>query len=82
MNPKAAIRNYIRDELLEGAPLTGDPLAQGPLDSLALEQLFAFIEDTYEITLEDRDLVSENFESLGAVAALVRRKLRTPAAEL
>ena len=64
---------------MDGAPLAGDPLARGALDSLALEQLFMFIEDTFHVTLEDADLVTENFESLDAVAALVKRKSCAPA---
>jgi acyl carrier protein len=67
------IRNFIEFELLDGAA-ADDPLADGLLDSLAVEQLAAFLEDAYGVHLDDDDFVAENFASIDAVAALVDRK--------
>ncbi|MFL5799241.1 MAG: acyl carrier protein [Actinomycetota bacterium] len=75
MRTRARVRRFIVDELLDDRP-TGDPLAQELLDSLAIEQLVAFCEEEFGVALEDDDLIAENFESLGAVASLVDRKLR------
>jgi acyl carrier protein len=69
----ALIERFIDDRLLEG-PAGGDPLDQGLLDSLAVEQLIAFLEDRFDIAFTDEELVPENFESVPQLAALVDRK--------
>jgi acyl carrier protein len=68
------IRTFIFDELMEGQPAEGDPIADGKLDSLAMEQVIGFIEDTYGIGFTDEDLVPENFTTLQAVAEFVEAK--------
>ena len=68
------IRRFIDDELLEEES-TEDPLADGRLDSLSLEQLFAFIEETYGFEFADEELTAEAFADIDAAAALVERKL-------
>jgi acyl carrier protein len=72
------IQRFIDDELLDGASLDGDPLATGLLDSLSIEQLIAFVEDTFDIMFEDEELIAENFGSIEAVTRLVddKRKAR------
>ena len=76
MRTRSTIRRFIVVELLEERP-AGDPLAEDLLDSLAIEQLVAFCEEEFGVAFEDADLVAENFESLGAVTALVDRKRRS-----
>jgi acyl carrier protein len=46
------------------------------LDSLAIEELIAHIEESYRIHLDEDDIVPEHFASLGALAALVDAKRR------
>jgi hypothetical protein len=71
------IRGFIEGELLDGRALHGqDPLAAGLLDSLALEQLIVFLEDRFDIVLNDDELVAERFASVSKVAGLVRDKRR------
>jgi acyl carrier protein len=70
------IRRFIMRQLIE-EPFPGrDPLAADALDSLAIEQLIRYIEDTFEIHLEDAELVRANFSSISALAALVNEKRR------
>ncbi len=69
----AVIRRFIDDELLDG-PCDGDPLAEGRLDSLALEQLLAFIEDDLGVVLDDAEVTAEAFSAVKVVAALVDAK--------
>jgi acyl carrier protein len=64
------IRRFLDVELLD-APVDGDPLTAGVLDSLAIEQLTAFVEEQFDIVLDDADLVAENFASVDVLAALV-----------
>ena len=51
-----------------------DALAEGLLDSLAIEQLIAFAEDTFAIEFDDEELVAENFVTVDSVAALIDAK--------
>ena len=77
MKTSRRIRRFIEMDLLDGAE-THDPLAEGMLDSLAMEQLIAFLEERYGMQFADEDLVAENFASIDALAAIVdqRRKVR------
>lgn len=77
MNVEQQIRDYIQNELLEGAEVPGDPLAEGMLDSLAVEQLIGYIEDEFGVMFDDEELVAENFASIETVVGLVNTKLET-----
>ena len=74
MSTEEQIAGFIESELLEGAPFKGDPLASGMLDSLAVELLIGWVEDEFEISLDHRDVVAENFASVGALSAVVDAK--------
>jgi acyl carrier protein len=69
------IRRFIEDELL-GDRVEVDPLAEGLLDSLGMEQLIGFLEERFDIAFEDEELAAEGFASLSAVTELVQQKLR------
>jgi acyl carrier protein len=72
---RARIRRFVRERaVLGGEEPTDDPLRDGLLDSLALEALILFLEETFEVRIEDEDTVEENFESIDAVVALVEAK--------
>jgi methoxymalonate biosynthesis acyl carrier protein len=47
--------------------------ALGILDSLAFVQLIAFIQEEFNVTIQDRDVVVENFQNLDAIEALILR---------
>jgi acyl carrier protein len=54
----------------DGAP---DPLAGGALDSVAMVRLLAGVEDGFALTVPPSEITPENFASLPALVALVRR---------
>jgi acyl carrier protein len=70
------IRDYIREEFLLGdttREITDEtPLLDGILDSLALSQLVGFIEDEFDVTIDDADITSQNFKSVADIGRLVR----------
>lgn len=71
---EAALRRFIAEELLE-TPFDGeDPLAGGEVDSLGIEQLVEYVFELWGAELDDEEIVEENFESIGALAALVESK--------
>jgi acyl carrier protein len=57
-------------------PAPGDPLADGALDSLAMERFLTLLETRFGITFDEAELVAANFESVASVSELVRRKRR------
>lgn len=79
MNPERAIETFIKDQLVRGnskAPLhVDDSLIQsGIIDSMAILQLVAFIEDTFSVKVEDAEIDLRNFGTIRAMNELVRRK--------
>jgi acyl carrier protein len=71
MKTEEQITRFIESELLEGAAPDTDPLASGMLDSLAIEFLIGWVEEEFEISFGYRDVVAENFASIGALSAFV-----------
>ncbi|HET8862735.1 MAG TPA: acyl carrier protein [Solirubrobacterales bacterium] len=65
------LREFIVAELLD-EPFHGqDPLAEGAVDSLGIEQLVEYIEEAFGIELDDDEFTYDNFESLDALASLI-----------
>jgi len=73
------IREYVREEFLLGdttRELTDEtPLLDGILDSLALSQLVGFVEDEFGLVIDDADITSQNFKSVGDIERLVQSGL-------
>ncbi len=76
MNDAASLMRAFINEALLDEPFEGDPLAEGRLDSLALEQLLVFIEDDLGVLIDDEEITPDTFSSLDAVASLVEAKRR------
>ena len=51
-----------------------DLLEQGLIDSLAIVQIIAHIEDSFGVSLGPNDVVPENFSTLNALAGLVESR--------
>jgi acyl carrier protein len=47
------------------------------IDSLGSFRMIAFLEETFPLTIEDTDMVPENFQTLNDVETFVARKLGT-----
>lgn len=77
------IRTFIIEEILEdddGASLSPDqPLLSGLLDSFGLMSLLGFLEERFEVTITNDQVVSENFKSVEALAEFVKRKQQAEA---
>jgi len=50
-------------------------LEEGIVDSTGVLELVMFVEETFGITVQDEELVPQNFDSVSQLAAYVRRKL-------
>ena len=61
---------YDRQERLSA----DEPLLDGALDSTDVLRLVVHVEDRYGVTIEDDELVPENFATIQALSDLIRRK--------
>lgn len=72
------IRNFIEKELLDDSTVDWDNetdiISSGLIDSLSIVRLLVFLEDTFEINLDD-SLELDNFKSVISISNLVRSKL-------
>lgn len=79
MDLETAIERFIVDEIMLGDKQTRiDPndslISSGVLDSLALLRLIAFLEEQIGITVEDSEVIPENFETISDIKAFINRK--------
>jgi len=74
-----AIKGYINQEVLSGQeipPVKDDTelVESGILDSLSILRLVLFIEEKYSLKIAPEDVVRENFETVEAISAYVRKR--------
>jgi acyl carrier protein len=82
------VSTHIKDFIWEHFPLARkrkiidtDPLLEnGILDSLGILEVVAFLEHEFRITLNDDDLMPDNFRSIECIAAFVQRRCYKPVA--
>jgi acyl carrier protein len=72
------IRGFITSEIMfedSSATLTDDtPLLGSVMDSLGLMQLVAFLEEEFDITIDDADVTVDNFRTVGDIETLITEK--------
>ena len=76
---EAKVREFISTNFVLGggdSALAADDslMDAGIIDSTGVLELTGFLEETYEITVEDADLVPENLDSISSIVAFVERK--------
>ena len=71
------IRQYLlKNSAVEGVASIGDEqslLEAGVIDSVAMVDLIAFLETNYKITINEDDMMPENFDTLESIAQFVGR---------
>lgn len=72
------IEHFIITEILLGRKKRIDPdeslINTGILDSLTLLQLIAFIEERFDVTVGDGDMIPDNFQTINCLKAFLERK--------
>ena len=69
--------DYIRSEIAYDRLESLEPdeqLLDGALDSTDVLRLVVHVESRYDLRIQDEELVPENFETVAALAALIRAK--------
>jgi len=79
MDIATEIEQFIIDRLVpENGRTRIDPdeslLSMGAIDSLAVLQLIAFIEKQFDVTIEDHEVIPDNFQTINRITALVEKK--------
>ena len=82
-NPVVDVKEKVRAFVLEYAAGKGltevkddEPLlTNNIIDSLGSFRMIAFLEETFPLTIEDTDMVPENFQTLNDVESFVASKL-------
>jgi acyl carrier protein len=72
------ITGFIKEEVVldTDASLANDaPLLEGILDSMALMQLVAFLEEEFDIEIDDTEVTAENFRTVADIERLVDARL-------
>ena len=76
---ESVINDYISREIVQDAavlPLANDTslLKGGILDSLSLLRLVVFLQDRFQLTVDETDLLPENFDSVSTICAYLRAR--------
>lgn len=78
---KSDIRNFIVENFLYGKRdgLEDDVsfLEKGLIDSTGVLELVAFVEEKYGISVDDEELIPENFDSINRLSDFIIRKTGT-----
>ena len=77
---KDELRQFVTDNLMFGKPCVGFAdddsfIDRGIIDSTAVMELVAFLEQHYRIKLQDRELIPDNFDSVNKLARFVASRL-------
>lgn len=79
MNIESKIEKFILDDLLSGsrkAPIGADEslVSSGILDSLALLRIISFLEEEFGVTVNDDEVVPENFETINVIKTFIENR--------
>ena len=78
-DPLSQIRDYVVENFLfgDGSSLEDDTsfLESGIIDSMGFLELVTYLEETYGISVDDTELVPDNFDSLTRIAKYVAGKV-------
>jgi acyl carrier protein len=76
MDDKERIRSFIEEDVVlasEEVHLQDEtPLLDGVLDSMSLMRLVAFLEEEFEVEIDDAAITADNFRTVEDIARLVR----------
>lgn len=82
MDHTQTITKFLVDEFLPDVPADSlaadyDLLAGGVLDSLGLLKVIVWLEDRFDVVLDDVEIEPDNFRTVAAINAFVRSARRT-----
>jgi acyl carrier protein len=74
------LRQFVIDNFMFGKPYKGFAdddsfIERGIIDSTAVMELVAFLEERYRIKLQDEDLIPDNLDSINSLTRFVASRL-------
>jgi acyl carrier protein len=85
MNYEPAIKNFIVENYLfgDGQNLQNNTsfLESGIIDSTGILELITFLEENYNIRIEDDELIPENLDSINNVSRFLQNKMNGSAVQ-
>ncbi len=79
MDPVNDVKEFIIENFLFGdeeqIELETDFFEKGIIDSTGVIELVSFMEETFEISIDDEELIPENLSSLKNISVFLERKL-------
>jgi len=74
----STLKDFIADEILKqtGRDIAADEalISSGLIDSFSLMDLALFVEDTFDVRIEDTELNADTFDTLEALAELIQAR--------
>ena len=75
------LRDFINENFLPSSGLdsfeqTDSFMDKGIIDSTGILELLEFIEDKFDIKIEDEEIVPDNLDSLNKLTSFIKRKIR------
>ncbi len=79
METRETVKQYIVENFLFGdaSPLESDSMSlldEGIIDSVGVMELVAFLEQDFELSIADEDLIPENLDSVDNLVAYIGRQ--------
>ncbi len=79
METKEKVRQFIKNNFYaaSSSDLTDDAslLDLGIVDSTGILEVVAFVEDEFEVTVDDAEMLPENLDSINNITAFIERKM-------
>ncbi len=81
MNAAETVRSFIVNQFLfgedDGFKEDASFLETGLIDSMGIMELVAFLEKTFQIKIEDHELIPRNLDSLNQIQAFLKSKTKS-----
>lgn len=79
MDNEEIIKKFIVDEIISNNNKTNigyeDSLIEaGVIDSLGIMKMLAFLDERFSVSVEDQEVIPENFETIKAISNLIESK--------
>jgi len=76
---RESLRNFIAENILysnKGYTYPDDAsfLENGIVDSMNIMEIVMYVEETFKIQAEDREIIPDNFDSISNLAAYIEKK--------
>jgi acyl carrier protein len=82
MNHTQTITKFVVEEFLPDVPAESlaadyDLLSGGVIDSLGLLKVIAWLEDRFDVVIDDIEIAPDNFRTVAAISAFVQNTRRS-----